>query len=109
MKSKHICKWRELKRIGSVSEGIFVYCIVDAKENFERAMQERKQGRGIRRPLRYPSTNHVELLSPKAAKEFRRQRRMGIEPRFDNEGLVPVVLVDKANRQKPARKTRELR
>jgi hypothetical protein len=77
--------------VGNAKEGMFVYCIVDAKANFERATVEFKQGKG-RRPLRYPSTDHLELLAPAAAKEFRRQRRLGIEPRFDNEGLVPVVV-----------------
>lgn len=110
MKPKHICKWRELKRLNDAGKTIrdkegsmFVYCIVDAKTNFEKSV---KEGRGR---LRYPSTNHLELLSPAAAKEFRRQRRLGIEPQFDNEGLVPVVLVGKANQRKSARKTRELR
>jgi len=109
MKPKHVCKWRELKRmndrgktIGSAKDGIFVYCLADAKENFRRAVKERKQGRG-NRPLRYPSTNHLELLSPVAAKEFRRQRRMGIEPQFDAEGLIPVIV------KQSARKTRKLR
>ncbi len=105
MKQKHVCKWRELKRmddrgktIGSAKEGIFVYCVVDAKENFERATKEFKQGRG-KRPLRYPSTNHCELLSPVAAKEFRRQRRLGIEPQFDDEGLVPVIVRKSARKR----------
>lgn len=89
------------KTIGSAKEGIFVYCVVDAKENFERETQARKQGRGRCCPLRYPSTNHCELLSPAAAKEFRHQRRMGIEPQFDDEGLVPVILKPARKRAKP--------
>jgi len=46
----------------------------------------------------------IEFLTARAAREFRRQRRMDLEPHFDNEGLVPVVIQQRSG---PARADRK--
>ena len=98
MKPRHVCIWRELPGFERRTDGTCVYCIVDAQENAERRERAGKP------PTRVTETNHVEFLTERAAREFRRQRRMNLEPHFDNEGLVPVVIQQRSG---PARADRK--
>lgn len=46
----------------------------------------------------------IEFLTERAAREFRRQRALGIEPHFDSEGLVAVALQQRSGASRADRK-----
>ncbi len=102
---RHVHIWRELPRMSAGrrtgrtgahparrDDGMIVYCVTDAKRQAERIEREGSPRERALIARGYPVTDEVEFLTPRAAAEFRKQRRAGIEPRFDNEGLVRFVI-----------------
>ena len=67
--------------------------------------------RGDGMVIRCTGCGETEFLTERAAREFRKQRRMNLEPHFDSEGLVPVVIQQRsgASRADRKRKTHEVK
>ncbi len=98
---KHVHIWRELPRMNAGrtlrkprrrDDGMIVYCVTDAKQQAERIQRDGSPRERALIARGYPVTDEVEFFTPRAAAEFRKQRRAGIEPRFDDEGLVMFVI-----------------
>lgn len=60
--------------------------------------------RGAGMVIQCATCAEIEFLNERAAREFRRQIELGIEPHFDSEGLVPVVIQQRSGPSRANRK-----